>query len=80
MRDTDVRLAKRDHHEPASDLDNVRILERRIEWLDRRIKIAKQEHRAAHFDISERDALRWALETIKNWVDLPNVEDELKDF
>lgn len=75
-----MRIGKRDHIKPASALDNVRILERRIEWLDVRIKQAKREKRPAHFDISERDALRWALETVKMWVDLPTVEDELKGF
>lgn len=68
------------NHDPASDLDNVRIIERRIEWLDARIKDKRRMKMPAHFDISERDALRWALETVKNWVDLPNVEDKLKDF
>lgn len=75
-----MRIGKREHEEPASPLDNVRIIERRIEWLEARIKDAKKHKRSAHFDISERDALRWALETIKNWIDLPNEEDELKDF
>lgn len=75
-----MRIGYKDHDQPASDLDNVRILERRIEWLDKKIKLARQHKHSAHFDLSERDALRWALETIKNWIDLPNEEDKLKDF
>lgn len=75
-----MRIGYKNHDQPASDLDNIRILERRIEWLDEKIKKAKKSKYSAHFDISERDALRWAIETIKNWVDLPNVEDKLKDF
>lgn len=74
-----MRLAHRDHEE-VRDIDHVRVLERRIEWLDTKIKKAKKLHYPSHFDISERDALRWALETIRNWVDLPNVNDKLKDF
>lgn len=67
-------------HEEQTPFDHVRIIERRIEWLEVRIKAAKKAGRNAHFDISERDALRWALETVRNWVDIPNVEDKLKGF
>lgn len=74
-----MRLAQKNHDDVA-DIDHVRVLERRIEWLDKKIKHAKSHSYVSHFDISERDALRWALETIKNWVDLPNIEDKLKDF
>lgn len=58
----------------------MRVLERRIEWLDERIKHARKSKFNAKFDIAERDALRWALETIKQWIDLPNEDDNLKDF
>jgi hypothetical protein len=62
------------------DIDHVRVLERRIEWLDDRIKTARRSKYNPKFDVAERDALRWALETVKNWIDLPNEDDELKDF
>lgn len=77
-----MRIAKKDHggREETSPTDHVRIIERRIEWLENRIRWAKRDKYPAHYDISERDALRWALETVKSWIDLPNVEDELKDF
>lgn len=75
-----MRIGKRDHDKEQTPLDNVRILERRLEWLDARIRQAKRNKQPAHYDISERDALRWALETVKMWVDIPNEEDELKDF
>ena len=68
------------HHEEQTPLDNVRIIERRIEWLEERIRVAKRSKRNPIFDVSERDALRWALETIKSWVELPNEDDKLKDF
>jgi hypothetical protein len=74
-----VRIAIKKHAE-QQPIHHVRIIERRIEWLEERIKLAKRAHRNAHFDISERDALRWALDTCKSWVDIPNVEDDLKDF
>jgi hypothetical protein len=54
----------------------VEIIQRRIHWLERRIEEARREHRNAHFDISERIALLWALEQIKMWVDLGPEEDE----
>lgn len=74
-----MRLAQKDHSE-VRDIDHVRVLERRMEWLEVRIKKARKEHYPAHFDISERDALRWCLDTVKQWVDLPNEDDVLKDF
>lgn len=73
-----MRIAKR--HDEQTPGDNIRILERRIEWLEARIKQARKEHRKAYFDLSERNALLWALETVKNWVDIPNEEDDLKGF
>lgn len=74
-----MRIAIKKHAE-QQPIHHVRILERRIEWLEERIKKAKRAGYPAHFDVSERDALRWALETVKMWVDIPNVEDDLKDF
>jgi hypothetical protein len=74
-----MRIAPGNHIE-VRDIDHVRVLERRIEWLDERIKLARRGKRNPKFDIAERDALRWALETVKNWIDLPNEDDELKGF
>jgi hypothetical protein len=74
-----MRIGFKDHEE-QTPLDNVRIIERRIEWLEERIKEAKRKHYSPKFDVSERDALLWALDTIKQWIDIPNVDDDLKDF
>ena len=74
-----MRLAHKNHDE-VRDIDHVRVLERRIEWLETKIKQARKEKYPCHYDISERDALRWALETVKQWIDLPNEDDPLKGF
>lgn len=68
------------NHDDVRDIDHVRVIERRIEWLEKRIKHAAKAKYSSHYDRSERDALVWLLETVKQWVDLPNEDDELKDF
>ena len=74
-----MRIAPGNYKE-VRDIDHVRVIERRIEWLEERIKTAKLHKRNPKFDVAERDALRWALETVKSWIDLPNEDDDLKDF
>lgn len=66
-----MRIAKRDH-DAQTPRDHIRIIYRRIDWLEKRIKQARHEKRAAHFDQSERDALKWLVEEVRKWVDIPD--------
>lgn len=66
-----MRIAKRNHDE-QTPRDHLRIINRRIDWLERRIKEARREKRQAHFDMSERDALKWMVEQVRMWVDIPD--------
>lgn len=70
-----MRIAKRNHEE-QTPRDHLRIILRRIDWLDKRIKTARQEKRSAHFDQSERDALKWLVEQVRKWVDIPDDDED----
>lgn len=70
-----MRIAKRNHEE-QTPRDHIRIINRRIDWLNKRIKEARNERRHAHFDISERDALKWLVEEVRKWVDIPDDDED----
>lgn len=62
-------------------IEQVRVLQRRIEWLNKRIKKIKVMKACTKHDVAERDALMWALDMITEWAALPaDVEDELVWF
>lgn len=64
---------------PATPDENVRVIERRIDWLNQRIKAARKHNRNPHFDLTERDALQWALDTVTEWIDIPKGNDDVED-
>lgn len=72
-----MRIGRRTD-EPASPIEHARVLRRRIEWLDVRIKQARREKRKAHFDLTERAALQWALDELGKWIDL--TDDDVNYF
>lgn len=71
-----MRIGRRTE-EPASPIEHARVLRRRIEWLDGRIKEARRRKQKSHYDKTERAALQWALDELGQWIDLTN-EDEME--
>ena len=54
---------------------HLRVLERRMIYLNKRIDRARQEGKILTHDQHESDALKWAIDTIYQWVELPACED-----
>lgn len=54
---------------------HLRVMERRKEYLRKRIDEAARAGKTLSHDQHEVDALEWAITTIYEWVDLPEVEE-----
>lgn len=53
---------------------HLRVLERRMHYLQKRIQRGIQEGKTLTYDEQEAEALEWALNTIYEWVELPKEE------
>lgn len=53
---------------------HLRVLERRMGYLQKRIQRGISEGKTLTHDAHEAEALEWALDTIYEWVELPKDE------
>ncbi len=53
---------------------HLRVLERRMRYLDQRIQRGIREGKNLTHDEHEKEALQWAIDMIFQWVDLPEQE------
>jgi hypothetical protein len=53
---------------------HLEVLERRIDWLGQRIAFRNRVGKETTHDVDEIQALKWAVQTIYDWVELPKVD------
>ena len=56
------------------EYQHMNVLERRVVFLARRIERGLAENRDMEHDEAEHAALKWAIDTIYEWVELPKVQ------
>lgn len=54
---------------------HIRVLERRMRYLEQRIQRGIREGKNLTHDQHEVDAIKWAIDSIYQWVDLPEREE-----